>query len=140
MLKQVTPPHPYVYIGVHYDEILKNTNKKERVSRPKITKRQTLEIIANECDVTVESILSECRRHNIVDARYICFAALKLKYKLSLNSICKIAHRKDHTTIIHGLKTFRNRYIYEDNYRDTVKRIFELLYIQYDGEKLTMAN
>jgi chromosomal replication initiation ATPase DnaA len=132
--------HPYVFIGIHYNDIIKNhnTSKKLKPSQSiKVTQVQILEIVAEECEVSVDDILSKSRRQPIVDARYLCFAALKLRYRLGLKDIGHIVDKRDHTTVIHGLRNFYNRFMYESIFRDKALRIFQKLEIDYRGEKLT---
>jgi chromosomal replication initiator protein len=136
--------HPYIFVGVHYQEIMETYAKEvtpKKATKPlKITQNEILQIVANECDVTVEDILSKSRKQNIVDARYICFAAFKLRCGLSLQDIGKIVANRDHTTVIHGLRSFHDRYTVEQHYKNTVDRVFEQIQIDYDGKKLTCAN
>jgi chromosomal replication initiator protein len=89
----------------------------------KMTRQQILEIIANETEITVEAILSKCRKRTIVDARNRYCKILKESFKMNLVEIGK-EMGKDHTTIINSLKRFDERYEYEDDYKELSDRIF----------------
>lgn len=143
MRKKRRKIHPYVFVGIHYQEIMENAKKlpapKKSVNNFKVTQKQILDIVANECDITIGDLLSKSRKQNIVDARYICFAAIKLRCGLSLQDIGDIMDKRDHTTVIHGLRCFHNRYTTEKHYRDKADRVFEQIQIGYDGNQLTSA-
>jgi len=130
--------HPYVYVGIHYKEIVKEPKKvTPKLKKLRFTRAQILEIVANECEVTKEEIMSRSRRHTIVDARHLYFVALRLKFKLNLSAIGKLVNNRDHTTVIHGLKAFQDRYRLEEGYSERADRVFQQIYVNYDGRMLT---
>jgi chromosomal replication initiation ATPase DnaA len=118
---------------------LKTENPPKQERRIKITHSEIINIVAEECEVSVSDILSKSRKQTIVDARYLCFAAIRLRHGLSLQDIGRLVSDRDHTTVIHGLKNFHNRYSTERRYRDMAKRVFEQIQIEYDGNELTSA-
>lgn len=131
---------PYSFIGIFYKEIMQSNAGIKLKKSSKITKAQLASIISQECEVTEEQLMSKMRNASIVDARYIFFAALKLKFGYSLNIIGDVFNGVDHTTVMHGLKRFHERYHHQNSFRDKVVRVFEMADIDYDGEKLTACN
>lgn len=143
MQKEYLTLNPYVFIGVNYQEIRKRYKKDSRDKKTKhsfkITQNQIIDIVAKECDVTISEILSKSRKKEIVDARYLCFAAIKLRCGLSLEHIGNIMDNRDHTTVIYGLVSFHNRYKSEQHYKEKADRVFRIIQLDYDGSQLTTA-
>jgi chromosomal replication initiation ATPase DnaA len=129
---------PYVFPG------LKETPKlsllyPQKAKRKKMNQEEILEIIAEEFAISASDILSSSHKRLVVDARYVFFAIMKLKNKKSLIEIGKLSSNRDHTTVIHGLKTFKNRYDTEVDYKNSVNLIFSMIGVEYDGRNLTAA-
>jgi hypothetical protein len=66
---------------------------------------------------TVQRLKSRRRNQEIVELRHM-FSFLAKKMGYSLASIANHLELRDHSTIIHGLKTFRDRYETDLDYRD----------------------
>lgn len=129
---------PYVFAG------LKTTEEKflsqvmyERNRNKSTSHEEVLKVVSEEFGVTMEGIISKSRKKELVNARFAFFAALRIKMNINLTEIGKITSSRDHTSIIHGLQEFKNRYDTEDEFKKTVSRIFGMLNIKYNGEKLT---
>jgi len=138
MEKKITLISPYVFPGLRETEDKFLTNVMfERNKNKRISKQEIIKVIAEEFGVNIMDIESRSRKKEIVNARYVYFATLKIKFDFSLTEIGKHTSNRDHTTVIHGLSTFRDRFGTEDAYRKIVNRIFNQLNIIYNGEKLT---
>ena len=81
-----------------------------------------LKIIASEKKVNLEHILTKTRNSDIVEARFIYIKLVKQVYNMTKVSIGRELG-KDHTTIIHALKQFENRFKYEESFRHTTNKI-----------------
>lgn len=112
---------PYVYPGIKNNE---EYRKLRRFKRDKITKEEILDIVAKNCCVSVTQILSRVRGREVIDARFIFVAVMKREFGHTLEHIGKILNR-DHTTIIHALEMFSDRYKQYDDYRDVADGVFE---------------
>jgi chromosomal replication initiation ATPase DnaA len=132
------PIHPYIYVGIHYEKI-KRLQKKRQQSKKPITKEEILKIVSIECGVTIEDIKSKSRIKEIVDARFITYAAMKLKHKSSLKNIGKYINNSHHTSVINGLLMFSRRYHFEDQYRNMADKIFDQINVKYNGQDLTQS-
>lgn len=128
---------PYSFIGIFYKEIMQNKTNIKLTKSSKISKAQILSIICQECQVSEEDLMSKKRNVDFVDARYIYYAALKLKFGYSLSIICQIFNNIDHSSVIHGYKRFHERYHHESSFKNKVNNVFELADIEYKGEQLT---
>lgn len=129
---------PYSYVGIVYDEVINAKNhKQKKLIVSEITKSQILQIISDECNVSVKKILSSSRKRTDVDARNIYFVALRLKFNLSLESIGKIVGNRHHTTVMNGLNNFHSRYSFEMFYRNLANNVFINTKIDYNGIKMT---
>jgi chromosomal replication initiator protein len=111
---------PYVFPGI---KNLHKTSKDLRYKKNLETPRQILEIVSETCGITVEQILSRTRKSETVDARYIFCGIMKKYFNYPYKNIGDHVGGRDHTTIIHAVRTFENRCILEDGYSELVETI-----------------
>ncbi len=139
MNKEFPKLSPYSFPGLEKKPLIPNhetqTPKKKRFKQVEI-----LELVAKEFNVTMESILSKSRVSDVVNARYVYFAAVKMKLKKSLNVIGKETSNRDHSSVIHGLMCFKDRFDTEEEFRQSTKNVFSIIGIVYNGERLTASN
>lgn len=125
MDKKTVRLSPYVFPGLKLTqkerESLKNS---QRSLRYKISKDEILEIIADECSIRVSDILSKTRKIEIVNGRFIFCGVMKEYFGYSLKKIGEFVGGRDHTTIMHSIKTYKDRYQNEEHYRHTVNAIY----------------
>lgn len=88
--------------------------------RGKISTEEVIKIVAKSCNVTVDDIRSNMRRENIVEARHITCGVLRNEFDYSLKFIGDVMGGKHHTTIIHSIRTFRDRYKVYNDYKQLV--------------------
>jgi chromosomal replication initiator protein len=138
MTKDFVIISPYCFPGLKEVPDFLKPNFYKLKQRP-MNQKDVLEIISENFEVTVNDILSISRKREVVDARYVYFAAMKLKFEKSLADIGKMTCDRDHTTVIHGLKAFKNRYDNENKFKEKTKAVFSILDIEYDGRKLTAS-
>lgn len=130
---------PYSFPGL--GKIPKLSNQGTEVPKKKRFKQvEILELVANEFNVTMDSILSKSRVSDVVNARYVYFAAVKMKLKKSLNVIGKETSGRDHSSVIHGLMCFKDRFDTEEDFRQSTKNVFSIIGLVYNGERLTASN
>jgi chromosomal replication initiator protein len=110
---------PYSYPGIKRTALPSNFNPKQLLG---MTPKDILEIISKESGITVEDILSTCRKKEKVQSRHIFCGILRKNYNYSLPFIGELVGR-DHTTVIHATEQFNNRYMFEDNFKNLVDRI-----------------
>ena len=121
---------PYVYPGLTIGPATKNEIRKNaRYLKLTLKKEEILEIIAEECGVNVNDVMKKVRKSELVKARHMYSAILRKYYGFSYPKIGEIMD-KDHTTIIHSVDTFRNRYINEEDYRDLTNKIYNRIGIK----------
>ena len=118
MLENISP---YIYPGMKNTEEYK---KLRRFKRDRITKEEILDIVAKNCCVSTSQILSRVRDRDVIDARFIFAAVMKKEFGYTLKYIGKILNR-DHTTIIHSLETFQDRYKQYNEYREVADGVFQ---------------
>ena len=115
---------PYVIPGLKYKI---NTSKNIVFRKGKVTPEEILNIVAKNCGVTAEQIISKTRIGEVVEARHILCGIMRNNFKYGLKSIGDFVGKRDHTTAINSIRTFKNRCELEDGYMDIVNRIvFEL--------------
>lgn len=95
--------------------------------RAKISKSEVITIVAKTCNVSFKEILSNIRTTDVVEARHIACGVLRDEFDYSLKCIGDAIGNKHHTTVIHSIKTYRDRYKVYDEYKknvdDVVKQI-----------------
>jgi chromosomal replication initiator protein len=125
MGKKTARLSPYVFPGLKLTqkerEGLKNS---QRSLRYKISKDEILEIIAEECSIKVSDIASKTRKTEVVNGRFIFCGVMKEYFGYSLKKIGEFVGGRDHTTIIHSIKEYKNRYQNEEHYRHMVNNIY----------------
>lgn len=99
--------------------------KKKKISYNKEKEiRKVLDACAEEYDVTVDELLSKCRKRRLVTPRQMAMKLLRynFKYPLSTKEIGAVFGR-DHTTVIHSTRTVigylevKDGYLFESHAR-----------------------
>lgn len=111
---------PYAFPGIKRESLPGNFNTRQLSISP----REVLEMVAKETFVTVEDILSDSRKGEIIVARHILCGVLKKNYNCTYTYIAEMLNR-DHTTIISAVKNYLNRKEREDDFKDKANRILE---------------
>jgi chromosomal replication initiation ATPase DnaA len=127
--------NPYVFPGLklHLVDKVKYGHMFKPEDSP-LTKDQILEIVSKNTGITISDIVSDIREGDMVVARYISMAMLRMKLDASLVNIGKYLGR-DHTTIIYGLNSFETRYKLEDKFKSMSDKVAACVGINID-EKL----
>jgi chromosomal replication initiator protein len=125
MGKKTARLSPYVFPGLKLTqkerESLKNS---QRSLRYKMSKDEILEIIAEECSIKVSDISSKTRKTEVVNGRFIFCGVMKEYFGYSLKKIGEFVGGRDHTTVIHSIREYKNRYQNEEHYRSMVNNIY----------------
>ena len=121
---------PYVYPGLTISPSTKSEIKKNaRYLKLTLKKEEILEIISEECGVNVNDVMKKIRKSELVKVRHLYSAILRKYYGFSYPKIGEIMG-KDHTTIIHSVDAFRNRYKNEEDYRELTNKIYNRIGIK----------
>jgi chromosomal replication initiation ATPase DnaA len=137
MTKKKTPSiSPYAFPGLKLSENDKRKIRyRLRLFKYRLTKDDILAIISEECGVTIQEIIMRSRKKEVVNARFMFCGIMKIYFGYSLQSIGDIIDGRDHTSVIHAITTFGNRFETEEWFRDTVKGIYEKIGINPDHFK-----
>lgn len=119
---------PYCFPGIK--EIDRPAVSKKQ-KRGRVTPQQVMEIVAKNCGVTVDLIVSKTRKREPVDARHIYCAIMKKEFDYSLQNIGTFLSNRDHTTVIHSIETFNDRYETEEGYQQLVQKIIYDIEMKY---------
>src|SRR6056297_793361 len=84
-------------------------------SRKKVTPQEVIDTVIDFYDVNKNTLLSSCRRKEIVKPRQIAMYLLKQELKLSYPSIGKKLGGKDHITAIYAYKKITKKLEEDDN-------------------------
>ena len=131
MIEKEVVISPMVYPGLKLTQIERDKfNEKNRPLKYKISKETIMEIVAQECGVSVGDIVGRSRKREKVDARHIFCAILKEHFGYKLEKIGQLVDGRDHTTIIHAVTMYKERLKNEDLYKEKVLRIFNVIGIE----------
>jgi chromosomal replication initiator protein len=114
--------NPYVFPGIK-NEFLPDYSIKNK--RNKITPTEVLKIVSDHHSISVFDIIRKYNKREVSDARHMFCAVMKTELRYSLKSIGDILNGRDHTTIIHSIKTFYDRSKFEDGYKEQYEKIVE---------------
>jgi chromosomal replication initiator protein len=125
MSKKTARLSSYVFPGLKLTQKEReNLKNKQRSFRFKISKEEILEIIAEECSIKVSDIVDKTRKREVVNGRFIFCGIMKEYFGYSLTKIGEFIGR-DHTTVIHSIEKYRDRYQTEEHYRSSVNNIYD---------------
>lgn len=117
---------PYAYPGMKYP--LKQIENL-KFNKCKVTPELVLEVVAKNCGVTIDEILSNTRRRGLVDARHYYCAVLRKQLGYSVTAIGKLVN-KDHTTIVHGTQKFYDRCSVDEDYKKVYETILQEIWVR----------
>jgi chromosomal replication initiator protein len=125
MSKKFVSVSPYSFPGLKLSQKEKESFKNsQRSLRFRITKDEILQIIAYECSISVQDIVSKTRKTEVVNGRFIFCGIMKEYFGYSLKKIGEFVGNRDHTTIIHSIQEYKNRYQNEEHYRMLVNNVY----------------
>jgi len=125
MSKKLTRLSPYVFPGLKLTQKERqNLKNNQRSLRFRMSKDEILEIIAEECFIKVSDISDKTRKTEVINGRFIFCGIMKEYFGYSLKKIGEFVGGRDHTTIIHSIKTYHDRYQNEEHYRFLVNNIY----------------
>jgi hypothetical protein len=90
--------------------------------------------------LTEQDVNKKTRKRDIVQARQIKMVVLNKLGRYDLSKTGKICGGKDHATVIHAAKTFKNLYETDKYYRRKVNEIFEHVEINHNGSLSKLLN
>ena len=112
---------PYVFPGIKNQDEVKKIKK---FKRDRISIDDILSIVARNCCVDVNHIISKIRKRDVIDARFIFVSTLRNQFYYPYQTIGKIMS-KDHTTIIHAVNTHNERYHQYNEYKQVTDGVYE---------------
>ena len=116
---------PYVFPGIK-KKFLPVSNKTYK--RTRISPEEVMKIVAENCAVTVEEILSRNRKSEVVDARHIFCRIMKKELHYPYTKIGEIVNGRDHTTAMHSVTTCGDRCKNESGYNEHYNFIVDLIH------------
>ena len=125
MSKKVIKISPYSYPGIKLSQKDREEfRNSQRSLRYRMSKDEILQIIADECMVSVGDIIDKTRKREVVNGRFIFCGIMKDYFGYSLKKIGEYVGDRDHTTIIHAVEKYHDRYENEDHFRNSVHIIY----------------
>jgi chromosomal replication initiator protein len=125
MSKKIARLSPYVFVGLKLTQKEReNLKSNQRSLRFRMSKDEILDIIAEECSIKVSDIADKTRKTKVVNGRFIFCGIMKEYFGYSLKKIGEFVGGRDHTTIIHSIEKYHDRYQNEEHYRFLVNNIY----------------
>jgi chromosomal replication initiation ATPase DnaA len=91
-----------------------------------VTKNQIIAVVESVTGFTIEQMKSASRKRPLVYARYCLMCFIRNRTGLSLNKIGDMLGR-DHSTVIYGLDIADSLIKYDQNFKETYRKIERLL-------------
>lgn len=112
---------PYVFPGIKNQDEIKKIKK---FKRDRISIDDILSVVARNCCVSMNDITSKVRKTEVIDARFIFINTLREQFNYTYMSIGELLNR-DHTSIIHAVKTHKERYHQYGDYKQVSDGVYE---------------
>lgn len=97
------------------------------MEKPEITMDRIQQIVAQEYNIEVAQLRSSTRRADIALPRQIVMYMTKKHTDHSYNAIAERLGRKNHTTVMHGVKAVGDRMSVDEGFRQTMTQLESLL-------------
>lgn len=110
--------------------IIKNIEQNQAPISYPIPVATIIELVKEEFDI---DFTLRKRKKEIVTARFSCAYLLKRFTKLSLNEIAQYIGVRDHTSVLHGIKSAKNWMETDRSYNLTIKKLENKLW-EYHNE------
>lgn len=98
-----------------------------RELKRRITPRQIVEAVSQECRISMKELTGKKRRHEIVAARQIAMYLLRTKLNLQYERIAEVLGGKDHTTIMYGVTKVENLLENDGEMRGRIEQVLNAL-------------
>jgi chromosomal replication initiator protein len=73
----------------------------------RIAPEKTIAICCKYYSVSLDDLMRPNRRREVVVCRHMLMYILREIYQMSLDAIARILGKRDHSTVVHGLKTIK---------------------------------
>ena len=104
------------------------SNKKiENGPRIKITSNDVVKAVCSYFDIRQSHLKSPVRTDAVALPRQIAMYILNKELRLKLDDVASILKRKDHTTIMHGVRKITNRVMKDSTFKKEVESIIQTL-------------
>lgn len=122
----MTTINPYVLPGLKGSRIPISVFKPLRG----YTFKYIVSVVCDECGIEIKELVGKRRDRNLVEARQIISFILVSKAKCTLKYVGQeLLGGRDHTTVIHSIKSFHSLYKTDEAYREKVETILNRLSI-----------
>ena len=111
--------HPYIFAGLASTQVMKPSELLDKA----------MKLICEQKCIQYEDVISKRRLNAFVMARHEFAYIGRMRTNLSLNFIGCLLGGKDHATILHGARTFKNLLETDANVRANHMKILQLLKI-----------
>lgn len=92
------------------------------INRKPLTPTEIVDFVAKEYDYTVDMLVNSGRIRAMAQVRSVCYVILRDLTTLTLKEVAKI-FKKDHTTVIHGIKSHYNDFQTNEIYRQKFEEV-----------------
>lgn len=108
-------------IDIHFARSVMSTSI--NLTKPEITMERIQQIVAQEYKIDVAQLRSSTRRAEVALPRQIVMYMTKKHTDHSYNAIAERLGRKNHTTVMHGVKAIGDRMSVDENFRHTIMQL-----------------
>lgn len=99
-----------------------------QAGKRKVPSTQVLKLVAQEYDLATKDIKGSRRTAEIALARQVCMYIMRSELNYKLEEIAKVLHRKDHTTVIHGVEKVTAMRLADNSFRSQLLGLIDRLH------------
>lgn len=108
-------------------------------SKKTLRPNEVVEFVCSQIGVPRKKLMTHKRFRELTIARQIAYSILRFEYKMKLIQIARM-FKRDHTTIINGLKTHSNYMFSDEDYREKYEEILFLLKLKQNENGKPIPN
>ena len=119
--------NPYIFPGLKFvGELSKKKYGYIGTVGTSMTKEDIMEIVAKECSVTVEDIVSKFRTRRLVEPRMIITKVLREKLNCTYDEVGLVINR-EHSSVMNLEQNFKDDYEKIRDFKEKTDRVFKMV-------------
>ena len=117
-------PSPYVFPGLNIDRLDPDKDPFVKFIQENRVEELIMNTAATHFNITSKGLISKSRKQEYVNARNVVSYVLRAQYGLPYSRIGNILGGKNHATVMHGIKVFKDLYPTDRFYRERCDLVF----------------
>jgi chromosomal replication initiator protein len=108
--------------------LIPGLKRRKKLPDSSTLRQRIIDLVTKEFGILPDDVFKKCRKHEIVMSRHISMLLIRTHDPaVTLKNLGGYFGGKDHTTVMHSLKTIRNLMQTDDVLKDKVQKIQEMI-------------